>query len=63
MTDMPVDPVTYRAREISCRNRYGLALEAGIMSGHCDEGTIVTDYLEEAELELLRERDENNPDD
>lgn len=58
------EPVTMRARELSCAAVYrGPALERGIMNGYCDEGTLVTDYMNEAEQSLLRDRRENIPDD
>lgn len=57
-------PEIIRARELSCKAVLrGGALEAGIMSGHCDNGTLVTDFMAAAELDLLRTRKENNPDD
>lgn len=61
MTELPV---LIRARELSCQAVLrGGALEAGIMSGHCDHGTLVTDFMEAAELDLLRLPEENCPDD
>lgn len=61
---MTETPELYRAREIACRVILrGGALERGIMSGHCDNGTLVQDHIEEAKLDLLRTREENIPDD
>lgn len=57
-------PEIIRARELSCQAVLrGGALERGIMTGHCDEGTIVKDYVEAAKMDLLRTREEYNPDD
>lgn len=61
---MTETPELYRAREIACRVILrGGALERGIMSGHCDNGSLVQDHLEEAKLDLLRTPEENIPDD
>jgi hypothetical protein len=62
MTELPV---IQRARELSCQHVLrGPALERGILNGYCDEGHIVTDFLNEAEQSLLRDQmEENIPDD
>tara|TARA_R110002126_G_scaffold155632_1_gene302705 strand:+ start:505 stop:693 length:189 start_codon:yes stop_codon:yes gene_type:complete len=62
MTDIPV---LIRARRLACEAELrGGALEAGILSGSCDNGTLVGDFMDEAEQELLREQmEENIPDD
>lgn len=61
---MTATPELIRARELACAAKLrGGALERGIMTGHCDNGTLVQDYVEEAKLDLLRTPEEYCPDD
>ena len=65
MTELPDPPIVARARRMALASRaWGACPESGIMNGAWDHGSIVGDYFNDAEQELLREQmEENIPDD
>ena len=61
---LPCETIVHKAREMLVASKqWGGAVESGILSGAFDDGSIIAEWFDRAEQDLLKHQIENISDD